>query len=454
MPTNLGGSMNKLIFAFSTILVSASLVQAATNPYILFFQNGDVLKGTLQSVDAKKLHWQRDDVVKSMDFDLTNVTRVDFGATEPAQTPSTNTWRVRLSNDDLLEGTITSCENDTLIFDTTYAGKLKIPRKNVHSITLVSLPESALFSGPSSLDGWTQGKSALAGDSGQWTYRNGAFYASKSASIARDVKLPPMASIQFDLRWQGTLHAAIALYNNSLLPVSLLQKENEPDFGGFYSFMLNSSFADLLAITKRDPNRSLGPVAVPFLTQTNAAHIELRANTAAHSISLYINDIFVKEWVDPAGFIGEGTAIRIVHQGLGTLKLSNLRITKWNGVSETKSAVKVVNLAQDVATLANGTVLTGRFQSITNGQVTLVTNFAPALVPLSSLTRLDLSPETDPNIPPVPGQVRALIHGTGRITFQIDQWNKSQVTGHSAILGQIKCNPAAFSALQWVKASP
>src|SRR5580700_3499872 len=134
------------------------------------------------------------------------------------------------------------------------AGKLRIPRHALQ--TLAFNPRSPmLFDGPTSIDGWTQGHAVtgIIGESGQWTYRNGAFYADKAASIAREVNLPDRSQVQFDLAWKGPLNLAIALYTDSLQPILLVDKEHGPDFGGFYSLRFASTvFITLEPIRKQD----------------------------------------------------------------------------------------------------------------------------------------------------------------------------------------------------------
>ena len=170
-------------------------------------------------------------------------------------------------------------------------------------------------------DGWTQGNtaSAFAGEAGQWAYRNGAFYADKPASIARNLGLPDSAQIEFDLTWKGALNLAIALYTDSLQPILLSNKENGPDFGGFYSLQIQSVFMQLRRIKKHEPlgQSSLGDLVVPSLSQSNRVHMDLRASKAQHSVALLIDGVLIKQWVDPQGFAGEGKGMRFVENPPG-----------------------------------------------------------------------------------------------------------------------------------------
>src|SRR5687768_16839635 len=141
------------------------------------------------------------------------------------------------------------------------------------------------------MEGWTRGKVNAQGltDAGEWMYSNGAFYALKSASIARDLKLPDVASIQFDLEWRGFFHVAVALYSSYLHPINLANKESEPQFGGFYSMQLNPFSANLLPVEQNEPLRYLGQASLQHLAQTNAAHIDIRVNKAKSLVALMVN---------------------------------------------------------------------------------------------------------------------------------------------------------------------
>jgi hypothetical protein len=82
----------------------------------------------------------------------------------------------------------------------------------------------------------------------------GPFTPTKPRPSPAILKLPDRAQIQFDLAWRGPLNLAIALYTDSLQPILLTDKENGPDFGGFYSLRFaNTVFVTLTPIRKKDP---------------------------------------------------------------------------------------------------------------------------------------------------------------------------------------------------------
>ncbi len=414
----------------------------------LVFRNGDLLYGQLLGIDAEHgIRWSHADSTQPIEFKSDNVVAIDFPAQPVPSFPADSPCRVRFNNEELLDGNLISADAQTLTLDTWQAGKLKLQRSSLQSITLIS-QAPAVFAGPTGKEGWTSGKSAVAAaaDSGEWIYRNGAFYAAKAASIARDLKLPDVAEIQFDLAWKGSLYVAIALYTDSLQPVNLVSKENEPDFGGFYSLQINGTFLDLKPITKHDPLRSLGQLIIPSLGEKPRAHLDLRVNKPKGTIAFFINDALVIEWKDPQGFIGQGTGMRFVHQGMGAAKLSGLRITQWDGQMPVPSAETNI-MTQDVAWLRNGSHSAGVIEGIQNGKLIIQGALGKSEVSLAEIRQIDFTAPKSPAI--ASGNVRATLTQGASLTFQLEKWTPEGVVVSSPNFGQATFKPAAFTKLQF-----
>ncbi|HVK59880.1 MAG TPA: hypothetical protein VM735_13930, partial [Candidatus Kapabacteria bacterium] len=310
--------LNLLFLCFA--LVSPALAQGEEERDAILFRNGDIILGELHSIDKESgISWKRPDALNAFQFLPEMVTQLELGAGKPTEpTPSTNMCWIHLQNGDQLQGDLVSYDGEKVTINTWFAGRLELPKAAVALIVPLGLPKPTLFSGPTGLEGWTMGKvtaQALV-DSGEWVYQNGALYAMKSASIARDLKLPDTASLQFDLEWRGFFHVAVALYSAYLHPINLANKETEPQFGGFYSMQLNPFSANLLPVKQNEPLRYLGQASLQHLAQTNAAHIDIRVSKSKKLIALLVNGILVKQWNDD-DFAGTGTGVRFVHQGQG-----------------------------------------------------------------------------------------------------------------------------------------
>jgi hypothetical protein len=425
----------------------------ATNapPDGLLLRNGDLVNGKLLAIDSRRgIRWKHLDVAAPIEFKLDSASRI-YLHPPPAPSPSgdgTNLpCKVFLARGDVLPGNLVSCNRETLCLQTWYAGQLIIPRKSLQAIYFPPLtPDSFVLAGP---EGWTQGTTAAVFplESGQWTYRDGAFYASKAASIARDLKLPPTADIQFDLAWSGDLALSVALYTDSLQPLLIAEKDNAPDFGGFYSMRFQNMLVDLMRIKKREnPVISLSAVVVPAFTQTNRVHIQVRALKQSNTIALSVDGQRLQVWTDPKGFVGEGAGMRFVHNGPGLVKVSNLRVAPWDGVWEEGPSSNPLP-GQDIVWLTNAATMTGVLESVAGGKMTLRGNRDKAEVPLSRVRRIAFPPLPDEPPKAMEGLVRATFAQGGSLTFQLESWSPEGVNLRSPIFGPAKFNPDAFKQL-------
>ncbi|MGN6386152.1 MAG: hypothetical protein ACTHMT_07920, partial [Verrucomicrobiota bacterium] len=326
---------------------------------IVFFRNGDLLYGALNSIEPDAgVKWSRADAAGPFQFNSRQVSEILLSGMEaPNRAASSNFCALQLNNGDQLQGILSGYDGHTIKLDTWFGGTMEFPRESVAMLLPIGLPRTVVFEGPESLEGWTSSEVDLGAaaqiETGKWIYHNHALYAGKSASIARDVHLPDVSSLSFDMEWRGFFHLAVALYTQYLHPINLQNKETEPKFGGFYSLQLNPFSANLLPVKQTEPLRYLGQSALQNLSQKSSAHIDLRVNKQKKQIALLIDGVLVKDWIDSDSFAGTGTAIRFVHQGQGAVKLSNIQVTEWDGQFDDPISI-TPNKTQDIARLRNG----------------------------------------------------------------------------------------------------
>ena len=283
-------------------------------------------------------------------------------------------------------------------------------------------------------------------ESGEWIYQNEAFYAMKSASIARDLKLPDSMSLQFDIEWRGFFHVAVALYTAYLHPINLANKETEPQFGGFYSLQLNPFSANLLPVKQNEPLRYLGQASLQHLAQTNAAHVDIRVNKSKKLIALVVNGTLVKQWTDE-DFAGTGSSVRFVHQGQGAVKLTNIKVTEWDGAFE-EPAMITPNKTQDMARLKNGDRIIGNVKAIRDGKLSIEGAGTLLDVPIARVKQVELAPTTPLTDKADDQTVRAYFtSGNGSLTFKLEQWTNAELSASSENFGAARFKPEAFSRI-------
>ncbi len=415
----------------------------------LLFRNGDLLYGSLESVRPEAgVRWRHPDVEDVIEFAPDNIAEVHFPPRSRVPVSSPNACRLHLSNGDEMDGNIVLFDGEKAVLETWYAGEVTVARKMIQSI-IPMLPEGAIvYEGPTGVEGWTIGKVVSAiGDAGEWKYRNGAFYATNAASIARDINMPDLARIEFDLAWKGVFQLALAIYTDYMQPINLANKDTEPEFAGFYSLQLNSFSANLLPVKKNDPLRYLGQISVPAFNQKNAAHVEIRASKPSRSVALYVDGRLIKQWMDTEEFAGEGKGVRFVHQGQGRIRLSNFRVSEWNGQSDEK-LLGVPDVKQDTARLRNGDKVAGDVRSIGDGKMLVATSGTHLTVPLSRIKQIDLASQKIDRTPDESANVRAVFTRGGSVTFQLVEWNRGRLVGTSPNFGQLAFDSAAFTKVE------
>jgi len=417
-------------------------------PGRLLLRNGDSLDGDLVSIDTNQVVlWKNVDVAGPIEFKLDSISQLDFHPPVPPDRGTNYPCKVFLTQGDVLEGSLVSCDRDNVCLQTWYAGQLLFPRKQVQSVLFFpTAPDLFTVTGP---EGWTQGAASgvLGAEAGQWTFRDGAFYASKSASIARDVKLPDTAELQFDLAWSGPLALSLALYADSLQPMLIADKDKIPDFGAFYSMHFQSLYVDVARIKKKEnPIINLPPVIVNTFSQTNRVHIDVRARKKSNTLALLVNGQLLQVWTDTNGFVGEGTAVRFVHNGLGLIKVSDLRLAPWDGVLES-AQTNLPPADQDTVWLTNNTFLSGVIESLAGGKMTLRGKEDNTEVPLERVSRLVLASAPGEPAKELEGSVHAVFAHGGPVTFQLESWTAGSVNVRSPVFGQAKFDPNAFRRL-------
>lgn len=417
----------------------------------LTFKNGDVLLGSLTGIDTTNgIAWYRADALNEFRFRPERVTQLDLSAAaQPPPKASSNLCSVQLNNGDQFQGELVFYDGQTLKLDTWFGGELQFPRQAVALVVPLGLPKPAIFAGPTGLEGWTMGKVNAAGlvESGEWVYQNNALYAFKSASIARDVHLPDSASMQFNLEWRGFFHVAVALFTEYLHPVNLANKETEPKFGGFYSMQINPFSANLLPVKQTEPLRYLGQASLQTLAQKNSAHFDIRVSKSKRVLALLIDGVLVKQWVDTDEFAGTGSAVRFVHQGQGAVKLTNLKITEWDGQFEEPVSL-TPNKSQDLARLKNGDRVFGNVKGIRDGKLSIEAAGTVLDVPITRVKQVEIANAQAP--PPAirTNTVRGFFgSGSGSMTFDLQQWSAEGLKAESANFGKANFKANAFARL-------
>jgi len=422
---------------------------------MLLLTNGDQISGILQSFQHRgHTLWHRSDIHEPFRFLSDGVDEIMLGdRAKPQPLPRRNVT-LRLNNGDTFSGEWQSLNATNLILNTAFAGTLQIPRDRWQWAVFQHSDGEYLYEGPTGLEGWTMGEVNTGElDGGDWAYRNGAFYALKAASIARMIGMPDRMRLEFDMEWKGSLNLAVALYTDYLQPVSLADKDSEPDFGGFYSLQLTSYAVNVLMVKQKEPLQYLGMTQTPVFRQATKAHVDVRTNKANQTISLLVNGKLVKRWVDQGGFAGEGNGIRLVHQGQGALRFSNLKISAWDGKFE-QPPTNRPQATVDLLTLRNGDRFIGSLEESTESRIQFKIGETVTELEFDRIAKIELGGLPDATRPLRHVEVLGTLVGGGQLQFLLESVQDDVIQGTSEIYGPISMRLPLFEKLDFQRVVP
>ena len=422
---------------------------------MLLLKNSDQISGTLQSFQYPGVTvWQRSDIDQPIEFKSEAVDEILLGDRPKRLNIQPERVTIRLNNGDTITGSWKSLGPEHLTLNTTFAGELQIPRNRWQWASFRHSDASYLFEGPTGEEGWTVGEVNIGKlDGGQWAYRNGAFYALKAASIAKLIGMPDRMRMEFDIEWKGSLNLAVALYTDYLQPVSLADKDSEPDFGGFYSLQLTSYAVNVLMVKKKEPLQYLGMTQTPVFRQATKAHIDVRTNKANNSISLLVNGKLVKRWIDQGGFAGEGSGIRLVHQGQGALRFSNLKMREWDGRFESPPTNRP-QATLDLLTRRNGDKLVGSVVGSMEDRIQFKIGETITEISFDQIEKIEIGGLPNANRPVFDGEVDATLVGGGNLRFRVDTIDGNQIKASSEIYGPVNMQLPMFERLDFQRVAP
>lgn len=410
----------------------------APSPDALRFSNKDSLHGTFLAFDKSGgIHWQSLESKDPIVFQVGNVTEVKLDSHRPPANAAASTHLISLTNSDELPGAIISLDDKTLVLDTWYAGKLNIPRAMIKAITPLKGGAGTLFEGPTGIEGWTIGQNGNRNKA--WSYRDGALIATSYGTIGRDVKLPDVASIQFDLVSRGNSQMSVCIYS-----------DDAQNIGNCYMFQINSNYIYLQRYSRNGGSNMVGeqqPVQLRgAMMRSDKLHLDIRVNKATKSIWLYVNGTMVKQWTDNADFAGVGTKMIFSSQQGMYVKVSNIKVSSWDGKLDDPK-VAADKSKEDSIKMENSDRVSGKLKKIEEGKAVFSSSYADLTIPLDRIEEIVMSSEGADQAKKGPSDIRAYFTDRGSVTMELDSWDSKQVNASSPNFGKATFSPDAFQRL-------
>lgn len=432
------------------VLVSSILpLKPAPPEDVVWLRTGERLRGQILGMAGEGwLRWQHPHIAEEIKLALTNVLKIRFAPRNLGNTNLENPCVVRLINGDNLSGNLAGFDGMHLSLESPACGRLQIPRQIMVGLQPMEMNARIVYEGPTGLDGWTQGQGVAEVAADAWVYGNGAFIANKPGSIARDVKLPDLVEISFQVEWEGYTTLAIALYADRLQPIQLLAKDKIEDLQGFYSLQISmASFisAVLVPIKKDVPlnPQGLGMAINQNFIQSSKAAFTIRANKKERIVILYCNGQLMRQWQDPVETLGSGTILRFVNQQATTVRISNLVIKHWDGRHEFQNNLTTQG-TNDLLLLVNQDRVSGVLGPLRNKEWEVGTPLGPVQVPLSKIEQLHFSILKRQPPPTKPAPARLTFNNQDRLSIQLDHWSGDRLQATHPLLGQMIINISAL----------
>jgi hypothetical protein len=398
----------------------------------LSFLNRDQLHGILLSIDSNiGLHWQSPEAHDPIVFKTGQISQIKLDSHKPPVSISA-AQRIGLTNGDEFPGNIISLDGSVLVLDTWYAGRLSIPRAMLRRITPLSDANSSLYEGPTGIDGWTVGR---VGAPRSWTFHDGALVGTNYGSIGRDVKLPDMSAIEFDLVLRGNSPFNVGIYS-----------DRADNFGNCYMLQVTNGFVEMQRYSRNSGSNDLGSTQLQNVMRHDKSHIELRTDKEKKSIWLLLDGKIVKEWTDPAEFNGGGGNLIFSCQPGTYVRISNIKVSKWDGKFDDTSSPGA-QTDEDSVQLANEDKVTGHLESIQDGKAKFSSSYAELNIPIERIGQVDLATAHSDQAKSTPTDVRAYFPEGGSITMQLTQWDSKECTGTSPNFGKANFSPDAFTRI-------
>ncbi|HEX7862401.1 MAG TPA: hypothetical protein VF773_18835 [Verrucomicrobiae bacterium] len=429
-------------FSLTAVLISLALIanaqEQSARPGILQLTDGSTLHGGLRGIDStNRLTWGHPAAKSSLDFSIGNMASVRFEDVESIKREFTPSARFQFKNGDELVGNVRSIKDNTLSFQSWFSNEVRAPLPALESILFSARGYNLLYEGPTGTNGWRIGRNPRS-----WEYKEGAFIANGADLLGRDFGLKGSSTLEFDLAWNGAFSLSITLY------ASVIDRFDYSSSA--YLVYLGTGVISVQRVQAGSGAVMLGQTQIPDMFRRNKMRFEIRCNKEDATITMFADGKLVQRWKDTSagGFVAKGGGIVFFSQVEGrSLKISNLRVSEWDGRFEPES---MTNLPpnMDVVFLANRDKVFGKVLSLEETKATVEAKQTKLDIPLERVTQIRFA-KSEGETSTFPGEVRASFPGGESIVFTMDKWNESQVSGQSRTFGPVAFDVKSIREVQF-----
>jgi hypothetical protein len=419
--------------------VAQSPRQPAVKPQgdVIEFVDGSMLHGRLQNMDVDHgLAWENPSAKNPIHFQPGHIDFIRFAQADTMKLAPT--CHLRFANGDDLFGSITSLDSDQLGLSTWFGGTMTIPRSAIRGITFLSKNYSMIYEGPYDANGWVFG---IANMPQSWTYHDGWFTSQGTGTLGRELSVTNSSTVEFDLGWSGQLELEVQLYTDAL---ERMERNNG-------SCVLRFTPNQIILEQWRSIGgpRNYGAAPLPDTGGKNKIRVTIQCNQDEGTLSVFVNDALAKVWKDEAGLRAGGSGILFQQEGFagGTVKLGNIRVSQWEGAYDPDTTSPATN--SDSIHFVNHDRAAGKIAGIKDGKVTLALGDTTLNIPLQRVTQINFAAAKDVAEAANPWEVRAHFPGGGSLSFQLQKWDDTTISGRSPVFGLLAFQARAIREMEF-----
>jgi hypothetical protein len=257
--------------------------------------------------------------------------------------------------------------------------------------------------------------------------------------LGRQLDLPPLSSIEFDLSWQGNFFLGVWFYTDRI---------GSPD-GNAYLLQISPRNLQLCRATRTGNNMPLGTTDMP--EGLRSVRLAIRTDVPNKTVAVYANDVLLRQWLDISNLEGLGRGLGFYLGGMAQqIRIANLRVTSWDGLVDLLPDAPQL-AGQEVVRLLNKDRVTGRVKALRDGALLVQADFGELSLPFERVAAIDFAPLST-NQPPAEADarlVRAFLYGGGRLTMRLESWEGRQITASGPFFQRATFHPALFQSLQF-----
>ncbi|MFA6290305.1 MAG: hypothetical protein WC637_00915 [Victivallales bacterium] len=388
---------------------------------ILRFAGRDTISGKLISLLPDKcLLWSHPDAEKPIEFKYANLREISLSGKHP--NPPAGTANIRLTNGDIIKGSIVKLDSQNLIVKTWYAGELKLARKMLKEI-IPSTVSTGIYEGPNDIKEWTLENQR---DGRKAEVVNKTLVIPGNTSAGRDMKLPDMAKIEFDMSFAPNSNVNIFLYSEQLARHQ----------GNSYIINISSNYIYVQRFSRNEGSNNIGQGESRKLTEKRQTHFVILVNKKQRSFTIIVNGAMMQQMIDSHGeFCGKGTMMSFFNgNSLAPLKIRNLVVSKWDGRLPNATADAEESKTDNIL-FSNDDKVTGKLKSINDGQITFDTEFASLTIPLERVKNISVSGEGAQVAKRNANDIRLFFNNDERLTANLAKIADGKVTAKSENFG-------------------